>query len=254
MNDYERLNKLYCQIDELISIGVTRSSEEFQIWYKNATRFLAKHFGENSIELNEFQDIRFDLMLVDVSTNDRREKCKKDLKIAKGMFEDFLEDIKPDVQKENKSATVEKFDKVFIVHGHDDALKLETARIIEKQGIKAIILHEQVNGGIKSILDKIEDYKNTVSAAVILFTPDDKGKSIKEKTFKSRARQNVVLEAGYFIGHLGRDRVIPIVSDENIEMPGDLAGIVYNKDNWQFKLIKELEAIGFNVDANKLSI
>ena len=44
------------------------------------------------------------------------------------------------------------------------------------------------------------------------------------------------------------------LSDDNIELPGDLSGIVYNKEFWQFKVIQELKKIGFDVDANKLMI
>ena len=93
-----------------------------------------------------------------------------------------------------------------------------------------------------------------MNAAIILFTPDDDGKAKKEEVLKSRARQNVVFEAGYFAGLLGRNRTILIISDDNIELPGDLSGIVYNKEFWQFKVIQELKKIGFDVDANKLMI
>ena len=43
--------------------------------------------------------------------------------------------------------------KIFIVHGHDE-LKQSVARIIEKQGIEAIILSEQANKGC-TIIEKI---------------------------------------------------------------------------------------------------
>ena len=76
----------------------------------------------------------------------------------------------------------------------------------------------------------------------------------KKKKYLNRARQNVVFEAGYFAGLLGRNRTIFIVSDDSMELPGDLNGIIYNKESWQFKVIKELKGIGFNVDANKLMI
>lgn len=36
---------------------------------------------------------------------------------------------------------------VFVVHGHDEAAKSETARFIERLGLEAIILHEQPNKG-----------------------------------------------------------------------------------------------------------
>ena len=67
-----------------------------------------------------------------------------------------------------------------------------------------------------------------------------------------RARQNVIFEAGYFIGKLGREHTI-IISDENIEIPTDLQGIVYtNSTDWKLSILKELRAIGYSIDYNKI--
>ena len=63
--------------------------------------------------------------------------------------------------------------KVFIVHGHDTAAKLEVARFIEKIGLEPIILHEQVNDGM-TIIEKIEKYSN-VGCGIVLYTPCDIG-------------------------------------------------------------------------------
>lgn len=253
MGNYEKLSKICSETDKLIAMNVTCSSNEFQIWYKNAIRFLSNCFGEKSVELREFKKLPFDLLLANTTNYEKVKKCKNDLKIAKGMFENYLEDMEPDTAKNIEPIEKEKPNKVFIVHGHDTTLKLEVARLLEKQGIEAIILHEQVSAGM-TIMEKIESYGNTVNAAIILFTPDDDGKAKKEEILKSRARQNVVFEAGYFAGLLGRNKIIPIVSDDNIELPGDLSGIIYNKDIWQFRVIQELKKIGFDVDANKLTV
>ncbi len=72
---------------------------------------------------------------------------------------------------------------------------------------------------------------------------------------KPRARQNVILELGYFTGKLGRDRVF-MPYDKDIELPSDYHGIVYTPLDdvgaWKVKLSKELKNAGYNVDANKL--
>ncbi|QXE17645.1 TIR domain-containing protein [Clostridium sp. 001] len=45
-----------------------------------------------------------------------------------------------------------------------------------------------------------------------------------------RARQNVILELGYFIGKYGKNRVLALYSpDNNFEMPSDCSGILYKK-------------------------
>lgn len=145
-------------------------------------------------------------------------------------------------------------DKIFIVHGHDNSAKNELARFIERIGLKAIILHEQANGG-NTIIEKIEEYANTVGFAIILYTACDKGKSKKEDDLKDRARQNVVFEHGYFVGKLGRNRVIAL-NKENIETPSDINGVIYipmdSNEGWQTKILQELIKAGYTIDANNI--
>ncbi|MBK8880033.1 MAG: nucleotide-binding protein [Haliscomenobacter sp.] len=142
---------------------------------------------------------------------------------------------------------------VFIVHGHDDRTKIDIARTIEKLGLNAIILHEQANEG-KTIIEKFEVHSD-VGFAIVLMTCDDLGKAKNEDSENYRARQNVILEMGYFIGKLGRSRVFPLY-ENGVELPSDLYGVLYvpldERGNWKFALVKELRAVGFNVDANKI--
>jgi predicted nucleotide-binding protein len=58
-------------------------------------------------------------------------------------------------------------------------------------------------------------------------TPDDSG-ALADGKIQPRARQNVILELGYFMGSLGRDRVC-CLSTSNIELPSDILGITYHK-------------------------
>lgn len=145
--------------------------------------------------------------------------------------------------------------KVFIVHGHDDAAKYEVARTLEKLGLDAIILHERESIG-QTIAEKLE--ANTdVAFAVVLYTPCDLGRAKEESVDdeQGRARQNVVFEHGYLIGKLGRSHVCALVKD-GVETPGDISGVVYvpmdEKGAWKFELAKEMRAVGLNIDTNKL--
>lgn len=248
MSDYEKLKKLYEQIDELIKIKVTPSDPKFKGWYGNCKIFLTNKFGaENVVTQNFISTSFYSPLLTEESIIT---KCRKGLETTKLMFEPLLEDMESEITEtaEPKAFNTES---IFIVHGHDAAMKSEVAREIEKQGINAIILHEQPNAG-KTIIEKIESYGNTVGAAVILFTPDDDGKAKSEADYKNRARQNVIFEAGYFMGLLGRQRTICIFSDSSIEVPSDLQGIVYTNNNWRFDLMRELRTMGFKIDMNKL--
>lgn len=140
--------------------------------------------------------------------------------------------------------------KVFVVHGHDEFAREAVARFLEKLGFEAIILHEQVNQG-RTIIEKIEAH-GEVGFAVVLLTPDDFGGERNGET-KPRARQNVILELGYFIARLGRSRVCALKRGD-IEIPSDFGGVVYEtfdtSGGWKSALGKELSAAGFEIDWN----
>jgi hypothetical protein len=90
--------------------------------------------------------------------------------------------------------------KIFIVHGHDNEAKNELARLVESLGLTTIILYEQPNAG-KTIIEKFESNASEVGYALVLLTPDDSWGSTDVK-IQRRARQNVILELGYFMGKL----------------------------------------------------
>lgn len=69
----------------------------------------------------------------------------------------------------NNIVVPSKKKKIFIVHGHDNEVKLEVARFIEKIGLEPIILHEQVNSGM-TVIEKIEKYSD-VEFGIVLYTP-----------------------------------------------------------------------------------
>ena len=64
--------------------------------------------------------------------------------------------------------------KVFIVHGHDKAVKESTIRFVEKLGLMPVVFDESPNKG-RTIIEKFEDLAADVVFAIVLFTPDDVG-------------------------------------------------------------------------------
>jgi predicted nucleotide-binding protein len=156
---------------------------------------------------------------------------------------------------ENKKSELSK--NIFIVHGHNEEMKQSSARFIEKIDLKPIILHEQPSKG-KTIIEKFNNYSN-VSFAVVLLSADDiaYNKNDKIENASYRARQNVIFELGFFIGKIGRENVVVLHEQiENFEIPSDYKGVLYipydNNGNWKLSIAKELKAIGFNIDGNKL--
>ena len=147
-------------------------------------------------------------------------------------------------------------DKVFIVHGHDEAAKQVIAGFVRRLGLNPIILDEQANRG-QTIIEKFEESADDAGFAIVLLTPDDIGApKDKPNELKPRARQNVVLELGYFMGKLGRERVCPLFKDE-VEKPSDIDGLVYvpmdDSNGWQLKLGIEMRQAGLPIDLNELA-
>lgn len=149
--------------------------------------------------------------------------------------------------------------RVFLVHGHDGGLKHEAARTIQQlTGLDPIILHEQTDSR-RTIIEKFEAHAADVGAAVVLLTPDDEGRvrsTTGESELMARARQNVVYELGWFDGRLGRGRVVALYV-EGIELPSDLAGILYiaidKGEAWKLRLGRELRAAGIKADLNNIA-
>ena len=157
-----------------------------------------------------------------------------------------------------KSETGRNKRMIFVVHGHNDGQKETVARFLQNLAprAKVVILHEQPNQG-RAIIEKFETYAADVKYAVILMTADDVGRAEEEEELRPRARQNVILELGWFIGRLGRDRVT-ILCDEGVETPSDILGVLYTKldkgGSWRWGLDKDLHAakIITKIDPSKI--
>jgi len=161
--------------------------------------------------------------------------------------------IRPETEEGRPVAVSSSSLGVFIVHGHDETLLQQTARFLEKLGADPIILFERPGKG-QTIIEKLEQ-NSDVRFAVVLLTPDDAGKDTKTEGLpKPRARQNVILELGYFLGKLGRSNVVALY-DESVELPSDYRGVEYigvdSAGAWKLKLARELKAAGLPVDMNK---
>ncbi|HGM5583269.1 TPA: TIR domain-containing protein [Pseudomonas putida] len=151
-------------------------------------------------------------------------------------------------------APIAPCNEVFVVHGHDEAALQGLARFLEKLGLEAIVLREQVDQG-RTIIEKFEACANGVGFAVVLLTPDDLGGAVSAAEPNARARQNVIFELGYFAGKLGRGKVC-LLRKGSVEIPSDLYGVIYTEmdsaEGWHTKLVREMKAAGLQFDANRL--
>ena len=147
--------------------------------------------------------------------------------------------------------------KVFVVYGHDDIARTQLEAMLRRWDLEPIILDQQASGG-QTIIEKLEEYGSDVGYAIVLATPDDEGKAKTESEYRSRVRQNVVLELGMFLSKLGRERVAILLKESpEFEKPSDIQGLVYipfqNKvDEVSISLIRELSRQGYTIDSNRI--
>lgn len=253
-NNLELIQNLIKQAEQ-----IEYHNEQLDAVEKRGDMLFRKIFGDKTHYLKSLKDIKYfpgiwtsetpDSVFVN-SFNDGKRQL---LNLLNVVVEDIMLDTKLNESQKEITTTLSK--NVFIVHGHNEEMRLATARTIEKLKLHPIILHEQPNKG-KTIIEKFTD-NSDVAFTIVLLSADDIAYSKKEKpeTAKSRARQNVIFELGYFIGKLGRERVLVLHEiEDNFEIPSDYSGVLFvpfdRTGKWQFDLVKELKALGISVDAN----
>ena len=156
---------------------------------------------------------------------------------------------------ENVSAVGNR--KIFVVYGHDDIARTQLEALLRRWDLEPIILDQIASGG-QTIIEKLEEYSKEVGYAIVLATPDDEGKARSEDIYKSRVRQNVVLELGLFLAKLGREKVaILLKEDTEFEKPSDIHGLIYipfdkKVDEVALNLIRELSKQGYIIDPSRI--
>jgi len=227
-----------------------RASIEMRAWVAECEDFILTNYGEESVPWRVFQKLAIDH--IEGNYEDVFEQQKA---IIVSALSSCLR-IPPRLQAGETTVAKMKtnFSQVFMVHGHEENVKVRVARFIERLGFEPIILHEQASGG-NTIIEKIEAYTN-VGFGIVLYTGCDVGGKLSETpTLKLRARQNVVFEHGYLIGKIGRNNVCALVKGA-LETPNDISGVVYiqfdESDAWQIQVAKELKRSGYGVDMNRI--
>ena len=151
--------------------------------------------------------------------------------------------------------------KIFVVHGHDDAAREQLERILLLLGLEPFVLMNTSGEGLTIIeaLEKQIGRKPEADFGIVLLTPDDMGYAIKEgeNEVKPRARQNVILEMGMLMASLTRSR-IAILEKQYVEIPSDADGILRLKFQDHVKeavpkLTQRLREAGFHIDASRVT-
>jgi predicted nucleotide-binding protein len=233
--------------------------DQYSAWELLTRNYLEKAFGRHSPNVHSVTDVgKYDGLLAENDKAELQRRRAESLQTKLSRLEGLTELLETEAQLQSRGIIKREAEvighRIFLVHGHDQAALQETARFLERLGQNVVILREQPNQG-RTIIEKFEDYAD-VGFAVVLLTPDDRGgtKAQPYDAQKPRARQNVILELGYFLGRLGRNRVCALFRPE-VEIPSDYSGVLYVEldegGGWRLQLAKELKAAGLPVDMNK---
>lgn len=202
-----------------------------------------------------------------ILNNSRVNNCGNKLEISNGAIVNVYDKGTFNVQGKNTEyvnnllVTDNKLcnKKVFVVYGHDHIARTQLEAMLRRWDLEPIILEQIVSSG-STIIEKLEEYTSQAGFGIVLATPDDMGyaKSDNKKIFKSRVRQNVVLELGMLLSSIGRDKVAILLKEEpDFERPSDIDGLIYipfknNVEESKVSLAKEMNRHNYRIEISKL--
>jgi predicted nucleotide-binding protein len=116
-----------------------------------------------------------------------------------------------------------------------DEFKLTPIVLLNKPGLSA------------TTIEKFEENAKTCSYAVALFSKDDK--IIKSNEEYWQPRPNVIFETGWFVGRLGRERVLILLQD-GVKIHSDFDGV--NRISYQSDVDDKFRRIQAELEAARL--
>ena len=251
-------------LDEVSNIrDLNHQSSEFTKWHRDTRVGIGYVFGQDSSNAQDFGSIQYSPNLIPSTEQREREVYLNGLNRASAILSSMIDEVETwwphSVQITTQTDVpngvgVSVSNRVFVVHGRDEEAKQTVARYLERLELEPVILQEQPNEG-RTIIEKFEEYAE-VGFAVVLCTPDDVG-ALESERYKlnPRPRQNVVLEWGFFLGKIGRNRVCALLKG-GVEIPSDYDGVIYipldDFGGWRMELAREMRKAGLPVDMNRL--
>ncbi len=251
MDDARAIKLLEERVEELANLPPDYKSAEFTGWRTKLFATLDAILGSGDEATQEIRDIRWWPSSSSPDEADNIIRSRKAFldaaKEAGGILNGAIYRIREfgENPATNSQTSTLSNTKVFIVHGHDEKLRLEVEKFLTQLGLEPIVLMDKPNEG-KTIIEKFEKHSD-VGFAVVLATPDDIAFLAKKhdsaKTIDDlgapewRARQNVIFEWGFFVGKLDRDRVALIYKSPTTP-PSDLIGLVHIPYQTKFEEVK----------------
>jgi predicted nucleotide-binding protein len=158
----------------------------------------------------------------------------------------------------------------FVVHGHDLHARDLICRHLVHLGVEPVVL-ARARGSSQFLLQKFFEVSNRASFAVVIVSADDIGAplsqydspGVADRALQFRARQNVILELGFFYGRLGWENVFVLQKPAprvfpNFESPSDLDGAVFEEidddGTWKDELAQRLARAGLTVEQPSIKV
>jgi predicted nucleotide-binding protein len=144
---------------------------------------------------------------------------------------------------------------MFLVYGHDREFREEVEEYVRTRGYEPVVLERKPGSGV-SILSKFLDHASKAQLALVLLSPDDLAISKLDydalpaedrvHQLQFRARENVILELGFFYGKLGFENVFVVMKRPSkrfprFETPSDLGGLYFTNLDAEFDWRVELD-------------
>jgi sugar/nucleoside kinase (ribokinase family)/predicted nucleotide-binding protein len=143
---------------------------------------------------------------------------------------------------------------IFIIHGHDKRSLICLKDILNRIGACPITFEDIPKKGSLSVIEILEGDFPKFSAFIALLTPDDEGRKRGNATLEYRARQNVLIEAGYCM--ISRRVQSLLINLGDVSIPSDFEGIhTVLAAEWSsevgLQVAKRLAEMGLDVDPSK---
>lgn len=250
----ELLRQRHQKATEFLSNRPLRS-DDYSAWENTTRDVLIRCFGSDSENIRAVMNIGKHGGVIGGTEEYYEQRRVEHLQAQMKMLESCIEQLQLEIDE--GSALVAQSERpsiggdVFVVHGRNEGVRETVARFLERLELHVVVLREKPNQG-RTIIEKFEDYSD-VGFAVVLLTADDRGgpRDASYNAQTPRARQNVLLELGFFLGKIGRKRVCSLY-EEGVEVPTDYLGVLFvpfDRDGaWKLTLAREIKAAGLPVN------
>jgi predicted nucleotide-binding protein len=167
---------------------------------------------------------------------------KKPARLDPNFVNKLSDELAEEAQKAGEHVTEDAKRSVFVAHGHDDSALQEVTAYLRELGINPIVLRDMEEPE-DSLLRRFLRVAEEAMFAVIICSPDDIGASLLHfeapkggnNALRYRARQNVILELGFFLGKLKDFNKVFVLKQNakeqwpEFELPSDLAGAIFKE-------------------------